>query len=204
MKGLAAVGVILGGAWYWNERAKEKKRKKRAKAKAAVPAPPAPEPEPAPAPAPAPSGNKWVGTGWTGWGRKDLFPNVKSIAQALELLGYGGWGTCIQASGSPATYRWMDTNACRARVDTFQRNFNAVMDLLGRNERIGTDGKIGNQTITIGLVKALEVASLGGSSDTFTLACIVAEAWPNDLPDQEWINACAMSWQELVQAAAQA
>lgn len=191
IRGPAIVGTLLAGA-YWLTRPKKKKKKKPA-----FKAPPAPEPEPSPAPSPQPKGEKkWLGTGWTGWPRKDLFPTERSISQALDLLGYGGWGTCMQTT--EAGEFWLDNATCRARVRAFQRDFNAVMELLGENLRIDVDGRLGPQTIGTALARALYLAgeTEGG------VTCTPLTVWPGGLLEPGLRDVCANSWQTLVQAAA--
>lgn len=59
-----------------------------AKARPPAPAPPL-EPGPAPGPGQIPPGAKnYVGSGWTAWPHKDVFPDVDALVQAFRRLGY--------------------------------------------------------------------------------------------------------------------
>lgn len=190
LKGPAIVAGLLAGAWWLT---KEPKKKKAAAKTAPPPAPP-PQQPPSEPPARAPH---HVAAGWTNWPRKDVFPTVRSLAQGFQLLGYGGWGTCIQTNG---TDRWFDSPTCRGRIGAFQADFNAVMKLLGRSDRLDKDAKLGPSTIR-GMVEALVLA---GQTEQLSIECTPATGWPAGLEDMQRIQTCANSWQTLVMAAEQA
>lgn len=62
-------------------------------------------------PAPEAPVRNYVGSGWTRWPHKDVFPDVDAIVQALRRLGYAVDGNLI-------------TNSSMAQVGRFQQDYN--------------------------------------------------------------------------------
>lgn len=57
-----------------------------------------PPPSPPTGPGEIPHGARnYVGSGWTGWAHKDVFPDVDAIVQALRRLGYDVTGNLLSA-----------------------------------------------------------------------------------------------------------
>jgi peptidoglycan hydrolase-like protein with peptidoglycan-binding domain len=77
---------------------------------------PGPEPdlEPEPQPQPQPDPNQYVGSGWTDWPLKSIFPNEASFLSMLKHLGY--------SSGSQIL-----SDETREEVMAFQGDFNEVL-----------------------------------------------------------------------------
>jgi hypothetical protein len=66
---------------------------------------------PPPVPGPGPSGPKYVGSGWTGWPYKEVFPDVDAFVQAFRRLGY-------EVDDSLVTERSM------VQIGRFQQDYN--------------------------------------------------------------------------------
>lgn len=70
--GIVSLGVLGAGVYFVSERV--------AKAREI--------PGQKPSVLPSPKRRDYVGSGWTGWPHKDVFPDVDAIVQALRRLGY--------------------------------------------------------------------------------------------------------------------
>lgn len=107
------------------------------------PLPPPPGPEPGP-----PTGD-YVGSGWVGWPRKEIYPDEASFSKALSSLGYADDPTlCVGPGGSFAAEN------CAVLVEAFQEDFNivrayaAVLEYIWlAPEELPVDGAIRSETV---------------------------------------------------------
>ncbi len=90
---------------------------------------------------------KYIGSGWTNWPHKDLFPNTEAIGQTLSDMGYPGWiGWFLQEGPTSA--------AAKAEAKRFQADWNIfrkwVIETSGDTPaapKLGIDGLLGPKTM---------------------------------------------------------
>lgn len=106
-----------------------------------------PPPSPAPPPNGPPTGN-YVGSGWTGWPHKDVFPDLDALVQALRRLGYNVTENLLSAQSVSevgrfqADYNWWWQNYGDTNLGPVIQEFPAKPTL-----NLDQDGLLGNDTV---------------------------------------------------------